>query len=101
MAGVQLVSRCGRQVSRGLSTLLDWPYLQPEPYGVVLVMSAWNYPLQLALLPLSGAIAAGNCAVLKPSGEHPLLKIALLTRVEWRFLSTPPGLLRHSSTEIT
>ncbi len=39
----------------------------PEPYGVVLIMSPWNYPFQLCIEPLIGAIAAGNCAVLKPS----------------------------------
>jgi len=39
--------------------------LYPEPYGVVLIMSPWNYPLQLALLPLVGAISAGNCVMLK------------------------------------
>ena len=38
-----------------------------EPYGVVLIMSPWNYPLQLALLPLVGAISAGNCVMLKPA----------------------------------
>src|SRR5919199_1075680 len=38
-----------------------------EPLGVVLIVSAWNYPFQLLLSPLIGAIAAGNCAVLKPS----------------------------------
>ena len=43
----------------------------PEPYGVVLIMSPWNYPLQLSLNPLVGAIAAGNTAVLKPSAYSP------------------------------
>ncbi len=38
-----------------------------EPLGVVLIIGAWNYPLQLLISPLIGAIAAGNCAVLKPS----------------------------------
>ncbi len=38
-----------------------------EPYGVVLIMSPWNYPFQLAIAPLVGAIAAGNCAIVKPS----------------------------------
>ncbi|MFC6635002.1 aldehyde dehydrogenase family protein [Microbulbifer taiwanensis] len=42
-------------------------YLLPEPLGVVLIIGAWNYPLQLLLSPLVPAIAAGNCAVLKPS----------------------------------
>ncbi|MBQ9942388.1 MAG: aldehyde dehydrogenase [Christensenellaceae bacterium] len=43
----------------------------PEPLGVVLIMSPWNYPLQLALAPLVAAIAAGNCAVVKPSRYAP------------------------------
>ncbi len=38
-----------------------------DPYGVVLIMSPWNYPFQLSIIPLIGAIAAGNCAVVKPS----------------------------------
>jgi len=42
-----------------------------EPYGVVLVISPWNYPYQLALAPLIGAIAAGNTVVLKPSELTP------------------------------
>ena len=42
-----------------------------DPLGVVLILSAWNYPLQLLLIPLVGAIAGGNCAVLKPSGVAP------------------------------
>lgn len=41
--------------------------IYPEPYGVVLIMSPWNYPFQLAMGPLIGAVAAGNCAVVKPS----------------------------------
>lgn len=42
-----------------------------EPYGSVLVLSPWNYPLQLALMPAIGAIAAGNGVVLKPSESAP------------------------------
>ncbi len=38
-----------------------------EPLGTVLIMSPWNYPLQLALIPLVDAVAAGNCAAVKPS----------------------------------
>ena len=42
-----------------------------EPYGVALIMSPWNYPVLLTLEPLVGAIAAGNCAVVKPSAYSP------------------------------
>lgn len=46
-------------------------YIVPEPHGVVLIMSPWNYPFQLTLAPLIGAIAGGNCAVVKPSAYSP------------------------------
>ena len=46
--------------------------IYPEPYGVTLIISPWNYPFQLAIAPLIGAIAAGNCAVLKPSELTPV-----------------------------
>ena len=42
-----------------------------DPLGVVLIISPWNYPLQLLLIPLVGAIAGGNCVVLKPSEFSP------------------------------
>ena len=43
----------------------------PQPYGVVLVMSPWNYPFMLSMSPVLGAIAAGNCVILKPSAYAP------------------------------
>ncbi len=44
-------------------------FIYPVPKGVVLIISPWNYPFQLAISPLIGAIAAGNCVVLKPSNK--------------------------------
>lgn len=46
-------------------------FIVNEPYGCVLIMSPWNYPFLLCIQPLAGAIAAGNCAVLKPSAYSP------------------------------
>lgn len=46
-------------------------YIQHEPYGVTLIIGPWNYPFQLQIAPLIGALAAGNCAVLKPSEFTP------------------------------
>lgn len=46
-------------------------YIYPEPYGTVLVIGPFNYPFQLLMEPLVGAIAAGNCVVLKPSEFTP------------------------------
>lgn len=45
----------------------SFSFIYREPYGVVLIMAPWNYPFQLTVAPLIGAISAGNCAVLKPS----------------------------------
>lgn len=53
-----------------LSPIAQFPatsYRIAEPYGVVLILSPWNYPFLLTIEPLVGAIAAGNCAVVKPS----------------------------------
>lgn len=46
-------------------------YIYPEPFGSVLIIGAWNYPINLTLSPLVGAMAAGNCAVVKPSEVAP------------------------------
>jgi len=59
---------------RRRSPVLAWParsHIHPQPYGVALIIGPWNYPLQLLLSPLVGAIAAGNCAILKPSEFAP------------------------------
>lgn len=56
------------------SALLNFPssdWLYKEPYGTVLIVAPWNYPFQLAIAPLIGAIAAGNTAVIKPSEITP------------------------------
>lgn len=52
-------------------TLLDSVFMHPEPYGTVLVIGAWNFPLHLTLAPVLPAIAAGNCVIIKPSEISP------------------------------
>ena len=59
---------------RVLSPLAQFPsdsFTIRNPYGVVLVMSPWNYPFMLTMEPLIGALAAGNCCVVKPSAYAP------------------------------
>lgn len=51
--------------------MMDTPVILQDPYGVVLVIGSWNYPVQLSLIPVSGAIAAGNCVIIKPSEVAP------------------------------
>jgi aldehyde dehydrogenase (NAD+) len=55
----------------GITNFPGRSYVYAEPFGVSLIIGAWNYPLQLTLVPLVGAIAAGNCAVVKPSELAP------------------------------
>ena len=59
------------QPSKGFVNAMDSVLIYNDPYGVVLIIGAWNYPIHLSLLPLVGAIAAGNCAVIKPSELAP------------------------------
>jgi len=56
-------------------------WLQPEPLGVVLIIGAWNYPLQLTLAGLAAAIAAGNCAVIKPPELSPATSDVIARRI--------------------
>ncbi|WP_147804052.1 aldehyde dehydrogenase [Alkalicoccus halolimnae] len=46
-------------------------YVYKDPYGVTLIISPWNFPFQIAMVPLIGAIAAGNTAIIKPSEFTP------------------------------
>lgn len=59
--------------------------IHPEPYGTVLVMSPWNYPLLLTLDPLIAAVAAGNCVVVKPSAYSPATSRLLGTIISETF----------------
>lgn len=60
-----------KRVRTPLAQFHSVSFVSPEPYGVVLIMSPWNYPILLCLDPLIGAISAGNCAVVKPSAYTP------------------------------
>ena len=60
-----------RRVAPNPSFLPNKSYMNPEPYGVALIIAPWNYPINLTFMPLIGAIAAGNCAVVKTSAKAP------------------------------
>lgn len=60
-----------KRVRTPIVHFLAHSYITPQPYGQVLVLSPWNYPFQLAVMPLIGALAAGNCVVLKASRQVP------------------------------
>lgn len=56
-----------------------------EPYGCVLVMSPWNYPFLLSMEPMIGAVAAGNCCVMKPSAYSPKTSAAIKALIQQVF----------------
>ncbi|MBC7515990.1 MAG: aldehyde dehydrogenase family protein, partial [Alkalinema sp. FL-bin-369] len=60
-----------RKVSTTVDLFPASAWVEPEPLGVALIIGPWNYPFQLTISPLVGAIAAGNCAILKPSEQAP------------------------------
>ncbi len=64
---------------------LSHSYIKPYPFGQVLLLSPWNFPFQLAFMPLIGALAAGNCVILKVSRQVPNT-----SRVMERLLSHMP-----------
>lgn len=59
-----------------------YSFTMKEPYGTVLILSPWNYPFQLAFMPLVSAIAAGNCAVVKASKSCPATAAIIKTIIE-------------------
>lgn len=80
------------------TNLLNMPsksYVITEPLGVVLIISPWNYPFQLLFTPLAGAIAAGNCVVLKPSEFAPatsaIMKQIINTNFEKKYIQYIEG----------
>ena len=71
-----------KRVHTPLSQFHSRSFTKPGPYGVVLIMSPWNYPVLLTLDPLIDAIAAGNTAVVKPSAYAPCTFDVMKTMIE-------------------
>ena len=92
-AGAAEVGACAAEVRRVMGSLAEWMrpehidspvvlapascFIQREPYGVVLLIAPFNYPVQLVVLPLLSILAAGNCCVVKPSELTPATSAAL------------------------
>ena len=74
-----------RRVPTPLQLLPGRSEVRPQPLGVVGVISPWNYPYQLAMLPALGALAAGNRVILKPSELTPAFSALLRDLVARRF----------------
>ena len=71
-----------KRVSTPAAQFAAKSFRSPSPYGTVLIMSPWNYPVLLTLDPLIDAIAAGNTAVVKPSAYAPCTFDVMKTMIE-------------------
>ena len=74
-----------KRVSTNLLNLPSRSRIHSEPLGIVLIIAPWNYPFQLLINPLIGAIAAGNCVVLKPSEFAPATDAVMKKIIEETF----------------
>jgi len=74
-----------KRVPTPITQVISRSWYRYEPKGVVLILAPWNFPLQLVLSPLVGAISAGNCAIIKPS-EHAPATSHLLTTLLPKYL---------------
>ncbi len=88
---------------RKTAGLINFPasgFVYREPYGVALIISPWNYPVNLCLMPLVGAVAAGNCVLLKTSEFAPhtsrILQMVLAESFPPQWVSALPGELGRS-----
>lgn len=84
-----------KSVPTSLAHFYSKSSIHNQPYGTVLIISPWNYPFQLALIPLVGAIAAGNCVILKPSEQAPvtsrILSLLIKSLFEDRYVAVLEG----------
>ena len=74
-----------RRVRTPLAQFVSKSFTVQEPYGVTLIMSPWNYPVLLTLEPLAGALATGNCCVVKPSAYSPHVSAVLAALIREAF----------------
>jgi aldehyde dehydrogenase (NAD+) len=89
-----------RRTSLPLSSLPGRGWYQYEPLGLVLIIGPWNYPFYLSLGPLVAALAAGNCAVVKPS-EHAPASSRLLTRLLPLYVDAEAVAVIEGEAEVT
>ncbi|MBB2506244.1 aldehyde dehydrogenase family protein [Amycolatopsis echigonensis] len=89
-----------RRTGLSLSSLPGRAWYQYEPLGTVLIIGPWNYPVYLSLGPLVAAVAAGNCAVVKPS-EHAPASSALLARLIPQYLDPDAIAVVEGEAEVT
>jgi aldehyde dehydrogenase (NAD+) len=90
-----------RRVSTPIVAQPGQSFIRPEPQGTVLIIGAWNYPLQLVLAPLVAVIAAGNCAMIKPSELAPAVSTLIAKLVPLYLDNKAISVIEGGVTETT
>ena len=90
-----------QHVSTPLAYQPSFSTVYPQPRGVVLIIAPWNYPFQLLFAPLIGAIAAGNCIVLKPSELAPATTAVMVKLIDRTFSQEYCALIEGGISETT
>ena len=88
-----------KAATRTVVTMFDRAFTQYEPYGTVLIIGAWNYPVQLVISPMAGAIAAGNTIVIKPSELAPCVS-RLLEKLLPRYLDSTAYFIINGGADV-
>lgn len=89
-----------KKVSTPIFLIPSKSYILPEPKGVVFIISPWNYPFQLSISPLIGSIAAGNCAILKPSNQSKHTEVIINKVIEETFPEDYISVVRGSGSSV-
>lgn len=89
-----------KKVNSPITLFYSKSYIYKVPCGVVLIIAPWNYPAQLVLSPLIGAIAAGNCAVIKPSEYTSNVTKVLQSIISYAFTPEYITLIEGDGAEI-
>jgi aldehyde dehydrogenase (NAD+) len=74
--------------------------LRYEPRGVVLILAPWNYPFQLLFVPLIAAVAAGNCAIVRPSHKVPAISAVIARIISETFPKTEVACITETGTKL-
>lgn len=89
-----------QKVATGLLSFPSRGKIYKDPLGVVLIIAPWNYPFQLLMSPLVGALAAGNCVVVKPSESAPATEKLLVKIIKETFPEEYVNIITGDGAEV-
>jgi len=90
-----------KKVSTPLTLFGSKSFIQPEPFGKILIISPWNYPFNLSIMPLIAAIASGNTGVIKPSELAPNTSSVIFKMISETFMEDEIAVIQGAVKETT